>query len=983
MSSINEEPRVTDSSPKNATPVKFWRSVAELKDGPLAKRKLMPPHLVQMGSLNRQQFLKAMGASLALAGLTGCATEPKGPTGIAPYVSRPPGVTEERSLFYASALTQQGYAQGVLVRAVSGRPIKVEGNSQHPDSLGATTIFGQAELLTFYDPDRSRSILSVGQNRTWGDFVNVLQNAVSAQKAKQGSGLRILTETITSPSLASMLGTLLGQLPSAKWHQWEPLNRDNAREGSQRAFGEVVNPIYHLDKADVIITLDSDLLNAGPGSLRHTRAYADKRRVSPSSANQSRLYAVESTPSVTGMIADHRLPVKARDVEAVGRAIAAGAGVSGVGGGTLPAGVPAAWVAAVVADLTQHRGTSLVVAGEHQSPDVHHLAYALNQALGNVGQTVEYVPPAEFNPTDQLGSLRQLVQDLNAGSVDLLVMLGGNPVYNAPADLGFAAALAKVSQSVHLSLHEDETSSASTWHVPLAHELESWGDARAIDGTTTIVQPTIEPLYGGKTPLEVVAVMAGQAATAHDLVKGFWQKNLKGADADLAWRTALHDGVIAGTALAPKQVTLKPLGAAAAPAGSGVELNFRPDPTIGDGRHANNGWLQELPKPLSQLTWDNVVYLSNATAQHLGVANGDEVEVRYKGGSVRGPGYIMAGHPDESVTLHLGYGRTHSGHVGTGIGYNAYALRTTGAPWFDGGAEVVKTGGKVDLATTQGTQDMEGRDIVLGGTLEEYRKDTGFLAKELPKSVGTLYPPFAYDGNRWGMSINLSSCIGCNACIVACQAENNIPVVGKEQVFRGRHMHWLRVDRYYEGPVENPVSYVQPVPCQQCENAPCELVCPVDATTHSDEGLNDMVYNRCIGTRYCSNNCPYKVRRFNFFQYADYTTPSLQLLYNPEVSVRERGVMEKCTYCVQRIRRVGIDAERENRPVRDGEIQTACQAACPARAIVFGNLNDPASEVVKLKADPLNYSLLGDLNTRPRTTYLGVIRNPNPAIQAT
>jgi molybdopterin-containing oxidoreductase family iron-sulfur binding subunit len=695
------------------------------------------------------------------------------------------------------------------------------------------------------------------------------------------------------------------------------------------------------------------------------------------------LYAVESTPSVTGMIADHRLPVKARDVEAVGRAIAGGVGVSGAGGGTLPAGVAASWVAAVVADLTQHRGTSLVVAGEHQPPGVHHLAHQLNEALGNVGQTVTYVPPAEFNPVDQLGSLRQLVQDLNAGSVDLLVMLGGNPVYTAPADLGFADALKKVSQSIHVSLHEDETSAASTWHVPLAHELESWGDARAIDGTATIIQPTIEPLYGGKTPLEIVATLAGQAASAHDLVKAFWQKNLKTTDADLGWRTALNDGIIAGTSLAPKQVTLKPLGAAAVPAGSGVELNFRPDPTIGDGRHANNGWLQELPKPLSQLTWDNVVYLSSATAQRLAVANGDEVEVRYKGGSVRGPGYIMPGHPDESVTLHLGYGRTRSGHVGTGIGYNAYVLRTTGAPWFDGGGEVVKTGGKVDLATTQGTQDMEGRDIVLGGTLEEYRKDTNFLAKELPKSVGTLYPPFSYNGNKWGMSINLSACIGCNACIVACQAENNIPVVGKEQVFRGRHMHWLRVDRYYEGPVDNPVSYVQPVPCMQCENAPCELVCPVDATTHSDEGLNDMVYNRCIGTRYCSNNCPYKVRRFNFFQYADYTTPSLQLLYNPEVSVRERGVMEKCTYCVQRIRRAGIDAERENRPVRDGEIQTACQAACPAQAIVFGNLNDQGSQVVKLKADSLNYSLLADLNTRPRTTYLGVIRNPNPVIQAT
>ncbi|HLZ09483.1 MAG TPA: 4Fe-4S dicluster domain-containing protein, partial [Chloroflexota bacterium] len=686
-----------------------------------------------------------------------------------------------------------------------------------------------------------------------------------------------------------------------------------------------------------------------------------------------------------GMVADHRLPVRSRDVEGVGRAIAAGIGVAGAAGAP-PAGVPVTWVAAVVADLAQHRGTSLIVAGDDQPPNVHVLAHQINQALGNVDKTVFYTDPVEFGPVNQIQSLSQLVQDMNAGAVDFLLILGGNPVYTAPADLGMAASLAKVARSVHLSLHLDETSTASTWHVPLAHDLESWSDARAIDGTATIIQPTIGPLYGGKTPMEMVAALSGQAnANAHDLVKAYWQRQLTGSDAEIRWRATLNDGVVPATTLPPKSVTLQPAAAAASPAGaaSGLEIIFRPDPTIDDGRFANNGWLQELPKPLTQLTWDNVAYFSAATAERLGVSSGDVVDLRYKSNSVQAPAWIMAGHPDEAVTVHLGYGRALAGQLGSGIGYNSYRLRTSGAPWFDDGLDVQKTTDKVVLATTQGTQDMEGRDIVLAGTLEEYRQDQHFLVNRLAKSAGTMYAPMPYPKNRWGMSINLSTCIGCNACVIACQSENNIPVVGKGEVAKGRHMHWLRVDRYYEGEPANPVSYAQPVPCMQCENAPCEVVCPVDATTHSDEGLNDMVYNRCVGTRYCSNNCPYHVRRFNFFQYADYKTPTLQLMYNPDVTVRERGVMEKCTYCVQRIRHAEIDAEREQRPVRDGEIKTACQAACPAQAIIFGDLNDATSQVAKLKAEPLNYDLLAELNTHPRTSYIGAIRNPNSAIKAT
>jgi molybdopterin-containing oxidoreductase family iron-sulfur binding subunit len=967
--------------------MRFWRNLNELHDGSKAQRRVLPSHLAALAEpINRSNFLKLMGASMALAGLTACVGEPKGQPQIAPYSNRPPGVSEDTSLFYASAVTHKGYAEGVLVRTIAGRPIKVEGNPQHPASLGATTIFGQATLHTMYDPDRSQSIVNQGATKVWSDVVAALQNVASAQKAKQGGGLRILTETVTSPTLADQFQTLLRQFPSAKWHQWEPLNRDNVREGSNLAFGSIVNTVYRVDQANVILTLDADLLNGMPGSLRHARDFATKRQVTPTNANQNRLYAIESTPTVTGMSADHRLPVRAGDVAGIAAAVAAGVGVAGVTAAA-PAGNAGAWVSAVAKDLTANKGKSLVVAGDEQPPSVHLLAHQINAALGNVGQTLFYTDPVEVNPVNQLQSLKDLVQDLNSGAVDFLLIVGANPVFTAPPDLGFAAALAKAKDSLHLGLYQDETAAASGWHVPLAHELESWSDARAVDGTATIIQPQIQPLYGGKTGAEVLAVLNGQAAPPHDLVKGHWQRQTPVSDFEGWWRGTLNDGIVANTALPAKQVTLKAGAAPAAPAaaGQGFEIIFRPDPTIYDGRYANNGWLQELPKPLSQLTWDNVAYLSPATAQKLGVtmvANKvDVVNVSYKGANLRVPAYIQVGHPDDSITVHLGYGRGKSGQIGTGIGYNGYLLRSSSALWFDQGVQVTKAGDQYSLATTQGTQDMQGRDIVMAGTLDEYRKDPSFLQKEQVKLAGSMYAPYPYPENRWGMSINLSSCIGCNACISACVAENNIPVVGKEQVIIGRHMHWLRVDRYYEGDSANPTSYAQPVPCMQCENAPCEVVCPVGATTHSDEGLNDMVYNRCVGTRYCSNNCPYKVRRFNFLQFSDYTTPSLKLLNNPDVTVRERGVMEKCTYCVQRIRKAESLAEREGRPVKDGEIQTACQAACPAQAITFGNLNDANSQVAKLKAQPLNYDLLAELNTHPRTSYLGAIRNPNPEIK--
>ena len=611
---------------------------------------------------------------------------------------------------------------------------------------------------------------------------------------------------------------------------------------------------------------------------------------------------------------------------------------------------------AVVRDLAKKRGSSLVVAGEQQPPAVHALAHDINHQLGNEGRTVVYTDPVEANPVDQFQSLRELVTDMLAGSVDALLILGANPVFTAPPDIPFAESLSKVKLRAQLSLYEDETTPLCHWHVPEAHYLETWGDGRSYDGTVTMQQPLIAPLYDGKSAQEVLAALLGTSGlSGHDVVHDYWKKQSKSQNFEQFWQTALHDGLIAGSALPPKRVTLRKVLMALdqkQPA-QGLEIVFRPDPTIWDGRFANNGWLQELPKPLTKLTWDNAVLMSPATSARLGLSNGDVAELHYRGASVRGPVWIMPGHADNSATVHLGYGRTNSGRVGRGAGFNAYALRTSDEPWFGAGLEIRKTGERYPLSSTQHHFSMENRGLVRTGSIQEFERDPGFAqeAEAPPAPDFTLYPGFPYERYAWGMTIDLNACIGCGACMVACQAENNIAVVGKAEVARGREMHWIRVDRYFEGNPDEPAIYHQPVPCMHCENAPCELVCPVGATTHSDEGLNQMVYNRCVGTRYCSNNCPYKVRRFNFFEFSDWNTPSLKGLRNPDVTVRSRGVMEKCTYCVQRINHAKIRAEEEDRKLRDGEIVTACQAVCPAEAIVFGDINDPGSKVARLKAD--------------------------------
>jgi molybdopterin-containing oxidoreductase family iron-sulfur binding subunit len=983
---------------ENKNSPEMWRSLEELA-GSAEVRDVMHREFPRgasewIDSVSRRGFLKLMGSSLALAGMTACTRQPLEP--IVPYVRQPEGLVPGKAMSYATAFALGGYASPLLVTSREFRPIKVEGNPQHQASLGGTDVFAQASVLDLYDPDRSQNVLYLGEISTWSTFVGVIRGPLNSQKAVAGAGIRVLSQAFSSPTLADQMQQFQKNFPQAKWHVYEPVNRDNVYAGAQMAFGQPLETVYKLDAADVIVSLDGDFLYGGfPGMTRYARDFA--RRRDPDSGKMSRFYAVESTPTATGAKADHRLSVRASEVEALARDllefVVAGGKVSG-GDRAPELRDRQTFVQAAGADLAGHKRSSLVVVGDHQPPAVHALAHALNEKLGNVGQTVFYTDPVLATTASQNDSVRDLVADVRAGKVDLLVILGGNPVFDAPADLGFADALknSNIPLRVHLGLHHNETAELCHWHVSETHYLEQWSDGRAYDGTVTIVQPLIAPLYAGKSAHELVSLLNGQAETpGHELVQNYWKSKHAGADFDSFWRKSLHDGWVEGTTLAPKSVSLKT--ASFPPAAGGIaqdafEINFRRDPSIYDGRFANNAWLQELPRPLTKMTWDNPLLMSPRTAERLKVQSQDMVRVDLNGTSLELPVWIQAGHPERAVTLYLGYGRRRSGRAGNGTGFDVYPLRYSATPWTAVGG-VAKSGGTYVLASTQGYQTMDvgdqNRPIVRTTTLEEFRKSGAVPEEEpAPKPEETLYPAYDYASQpyAWGMAIDHNACVGCNNCIVACQAENNIPVVGKEQVNRGRHMHWLRIDVYYQGDRDNPKAYFQPVPCMQCENAPCEIVCPVGATSHSTEGLNDMIYNRCVGTRYCSNNCPYKVRRFNFLLFQDWDTPQLKMQRNPDVSVRSRGVMEKCTYCVQRITHARIKAEEENRKIADNEFQTACQQSCPANAIVFGNINDANSLVSRWKAKSRNYATLDDLNTRPRTTYLAAIRNPNPELES-
>jgi molybdopterin-containing oxidoreductase family iron-sulfur binding subunit len=948
--------------------------------------------------VGRRDFMKLMGSSLALAGLTGCMRPPEQ---IIPYINQPENLVPGKPQFFATAMTLGGVATGLLVESHMGRPTKVEGNPDHPGSLGATDVFAQASVLDLYDPDRSRAVRHTGNITTWTDFLGALGSEMQKAKDARGAGFAILTEPVTSPALGGQMRKFLTLYPSARWYQYEPHGRDNILEGARMALGTYANTVYSFDKADVVVSLDSDFLASGPGSVRYARDFMSRRRIRKGTTKANRLYCVETMVSPTGSAADHRLRLKPSDVEKFAFALGAALGVTS---GEKLGGEQQAWLEALARDLGAHPGRSIVIAGPDQPAEVHALAHAINGKLGNAGSTVIHTDPLEASPVIGRESIRQLIADINAEKVSTLLIVGGNPVFNAPVDLDFSAALEKVPFRTHLSLHYDETSELCHWHVPLTHYLESWSDARAFDGTVSIVQPLIAPLYNGRNPHELMAVLTDDANSPHEIVRSHWREQKPGLDFEKSWHTWLRDGVVEGTALEARNLparadSVSPRGKAGA-----IELLFRPDPAVHDGRFANNGWLQELPKPVTKLTWDNAALMSAATATRLGVVgnrslpgegvektihywskNAPMIEIFVQGRTLEVPVWVVPGHADDAITLHTGYGRTRGGDVASkGKGFDAYAIRGTDAMSWSV-VEVAAAPGDYKLACTQLHHVIpDSRDIVRSGTLEEFSANPALADVHEGPHGGdmSLYPPWKSEtGYSWGMSIDTTVCTGCNACVIACHSENNIAIVGKEQVLIGRELHWMRIDTYFKGSPDNPsVAVNQPVMCQHCENAPCEPVCPVEATSHSTEGINEMTYNRCVGTRYCANNCPYKVRRFNFFQFADWKTESLKLMRNPDVTVRSRGVMEKCSFCVQRINAARIESEKDGRRIRDGEVVTACQASCPTQAIVFGDIEDPKTRVSLLKDEPHDFKVLEDVNTRPRASYLGAIRNKNPEI---
>ncbi len=976
--------------------------------------------------LTRRNFMQVMGATLALGGLgAGCARQPK--ETILPYVKAPEDIVPGSPLFYATTSVQGGYAKPVLAESHMGRPTKVEGLPGHPASLGRTDAQTQASILDMYDPDRAQAITRAGMTGLWDAFVQEVGQALDNTRPEGGEGVRILTGTVTSPALAGMLDGLIAAYPKARWHQYEPAGRDFAREGARLAFGEYVDVIYHFDKADRIVSLDADFLDRGPANVRYSADYAKRRDVvdhhaegDAHHAELNRLYAFESSPSNTGAAADHKFVFRPSQIEAVARRLAAALGVqAGVSDQDGLSEADRNAIAKVAADLNNHKGASIVIAGDHQPAIVHALAHAMNDALGSVGETVTYIQPVEAKPASQMASIAELAADMRDSKVKVLLILDGNPVYNAPADVDFLAGMKNVPLRVAVGAYLDETAENCHWHIPAAHYLETWGDARAFDGTVSIIQPLIAPLYGGRSPLEVLsALIDKEPRSAHDIVQAQWKQQRSDQEFDTFWRTALSEGYIPDTANRPYAAKVRSGFAGdyapAAMGGEEFEVVLLPDTGVGDGTWSNNAWLMELPRPLSKITWDNAVYIGFSTAQEFGVADEDMVEVTYNGKTVRGPIAVLPGHASKTITLHLGFGRTRAGEVSNGIGFNVYPLLTTASPAIGRGAKLKKLAGTYPLARTEEHFNMENRNLVRHVTAEAFAKNEHLVQHgehgdiHTPTDEETLYDleQKQWSGNAWGMTIDLNKCTGCNACITACQSENIIPVVGKTEVRRGREMLWIRLDRYYdlghehvlEGKskaeqakvLDNPKVYYQPVPCMQCENAPCETVCPVGATQHSKEGLNDMVYNRCVGTRYCANNCPYKVRRFNFYHYSRTplgmrgdrvfvvgTNPthvkpeSLKPMRNPDVTVRANGVMEKCSFCVQRIRDAQNKAALEQkRAVVDGEVVPACQQSCPAEAIVFGNLRDPQSRIAQVVASERTYRVLEEINTQPAVQYL-------------
>ncbi len=959
-----------------------WRSLEQLADTPEFRRFLHKEygavsHLA--AGPERRQFLRLMAASFALAGLAGCDQTPDSRSQEVPWVTQPERVQASEAIHYASITLLDGFANGILVTTRNGRPLKIEGNPQHPWSRGGTDIFGQASVLDMYDPGRSQSVRHLNEDSDWQAFRGATLGRFAALRAAGGEGLRLLTGPVSSPSLRAQIAAMQHDFPKLHWHSHAAADRSGpVYAAAEAAFGRKLETRWRFERARVLVAFEGDFLDPGPHQVGVSRDWVQARAASAKAGSLLPLFNAGSVPTLTSAKADHPLVATPADLHALVMGLLAdvsGGASPAPASGSAPSSSSAAWRAQVLAALQANRGAGLVIAGSSAPVAIQEAVHRLNAALGNAGQTVFYTAPAlETGET-----IADLVAAMQTGAVSTLVMLDSNPVYDAPGSLGFTAALSRVAMKIHAGAWVDETALHSDWHVPLNHPLESWGDARSIDGTVGLMQPTIDPFYQGKTPAEVLSLLIDPAPkSALDLVRGYWQGSDTPDTFAPKWDAMLLAGFVADSALPEQTATLVPPRATPPAPPATLSIAFRPDPTVWDGRSGNNGWLQELPKPLTKITWDNAVFVAPALAARERLHTGDIVTVKVAAAEITGPVWIMPGQADQVLGLTLGYGRDAPEMLSAGAGYNASVLRGTDDPWAAGGASLHKTGQTMSFATTQDHNTMEGHDFV-----RVQHEGEPPVGETQSWSQPTLYtPPRKDNGTAWGMVIDLDACIGCNACVVACQSENNIAVVGREQVALGREMHWLRVDRYYEGPAETPATHFQPVPCMHCEQAPCEVGCPVEATLHDGEGLNVMVYNRCVGTRACSGNCPYKVRRFNYLDYSGGTAPSISLRNNPEVTVRSRGVMEKCTYCIQRIETARIDADKRDGSIADGVVQTACQGACPTRAITFGDLHDNSSAVAAARADDRNYALLGELNVRPRTTYLAE-RAPRPGKQAT
>jgi molybdopterin-containing oxidoreductase family iron-sulfur binding subunit len=925
--------------------------------------------------LDRRAALKLLGGGGLALTLSACG---KPHEEIVPYVDMPERLVPGEPLQFATTLSLGGYGRGVLATSIDGRPIKIEGNPRHPASLGATDVFAEAEIMALYDPDRSKAPRQGGDLTSWDIFAGALQAQMEKEQARQGAGLRLVTGRITSPTLLRQIDGLLARYPQARWYRYEAISDDAAHAGAAMAYGKPYDTIPHIARADVMLALDSDPLGPGPRQIANARAFSQRRHDIQSFM---RLYAVEPDWSLTGANADHRLALHPGLIGNFALALAAAL----AGDGTKIALPPdtARFVKAAAADLAAHRGRALITVGERQSAELHALGHWINARLA---APVDLIAPVDAYPLRGADALEALARDLDAGRVETLIVAGANPAYDTPHALGLADKIAKVEFSAHLGLHDDETAARCRWHLPASHALESWSDLRAFDGTASIVQPLIRPLYDSRSTHQFIAMVAGEVApSSYDLVRQTWRTQATG-DFEIWWRKALHDGAIAGSAAPPVPAPVpKRPDIAPAREPDGMSLVFAPGASVWDGCFANNAWLQECPHPFTKEVWGNSIHLSPGDARKLGLADGDIVQAAMENRAVEGPVHVRPGQAAGVVRVALGYGRTRAGAIGNGIGFDVYPFRPLRQPWLIGNVKLAKVDGHRPVPSTQHQFQLEGeaRELYPILSLVELAKGTRPPGRNEP--TPTLYPPVDYDSYAWAMVIDSSVCIGCNACVVACQSENNSPVVGPEESLRGRDMHWLRIDRYAPDPGD--ISGFQPVPCMHCEHAPCEPVCPVAASVHDGEGLNVQVYNRCIGTRFCQANCPYKVRRFNWFgyadgqEYADLGAESVKASHNPDVTVRARGVMEKCTYCVQRISRARRKAEKDDRPIAEGEVVTACQAACPTRAISFGDKNKKDSRVSTLRNEPQHYALLGHLGTRPRTTYLARLRNPNPDLE--